>query len=267
MQPFADDPLGWLELELLDRDLYRGINEVPPGERPHIYGGQVAAQALLAASYTVADDRLPHSLHGYFLRPGDLTRPVLFSVDRDRDGRSFSARRVAAIQGGEVIFEMSASFHVPEDGAEYTVSIRTDVPPPEALFRSDLSDKHRSCEMYITTGEVPCRECGEYPIDAMWCRVVEPYERTPILDACMITFMSDFGSGFGAVHHLGMAMYGPSIDHSVWFHSRVDPTDWLLFDCTPLKVGGSRGLYQGAVHDRAGNLAAMFTQEMLLRQR
>ena len=106
MQPFSDDPLGWLELELLDRDLYRGINEVRPGERPHIYGGQVAAQALLAASNTVSADRLPHSLHGYFLRPGDLPRPVLFSVDRDRDGRSFSARRVAAIQGGEVIFEI-----------------------------------------------------------------------------------------------------------------------------------------------------------------
>src|SRR3954454_560683 len=119
-QPLPD-PLAWLTLEELDRDLYRGFNEkshLP--DRHHLFGGQVMAQALRAAAHTVAGGRLPHSLHGYFLRPGNPDRPIIFRVDRERDGRSFSARRVAATQNAEVIFEMSASFHESEPSPEYT---------------------------------------------------------------------------------------------------------------------------------------------------
>ena len=126
----AEQLLAFLDIEQIDGDIYRGVPGIWPSDRTSLYGGEVAAMALRAAAHTVAADRLPHSLHGYFLRRGDHTKPVIFMVDRDRDGRSLSARRVAAMQGGEVIWEMACSFSAPVDGPEY-VQPAADLREPE----------------------------------------------------------------------------------------------------------------------------------------
>jgi len=255
-----------MEMEELDRDLYRGANESSALLRQRLYGGQVAAQALRAAGLTVPDDRVPHSLHGYFLRAGAPQRPVIFRVDRDRDGRSFSVRRVAAVQNGEVIFEMSASFQVPQESPEFWVPIDSDVPPPDPTAVSSLAHSHPCLDVHVLAEIDPPSVSDSVSLDRLWARARDRLPDSPIHHACLITFMSDLGSGFGTLELPGVPPFGPSIDHAVWFHAPARADDWLLFDAHALKVGGSRGLYTGTVHDRRGRLAAMFTQEMLLRE-
>lgn len=146
-----------LDLEQIDRDLYRGINEVPDNGHPTVLGGQVAAQALEAAGMTVPDGRSPHSMHGYYLRPGWRNRPVIFRVERDRDGRSFSARRVSAVQNGAVIFDLAASFHVDEVGSEYSMPITDNMPAPEVCAIEAFSDNFPLAEVRIVPPTNPIR--------------------------------------------------------------------------------------------------------------
>ncbi|MGD9701035.1 MAG: acyl-CoA thioesterase [Acidimicrobiia bacterium] len=259
----ADELLAFLDLEQIDRDIYRSRPGIWPAERSTIYGGEVAAQALRAAADTVASDRLPHSLHGYFLRRGDPTHPVLFMVDRDRDGRSFSARRVAAMQRGEVIWEMACSFHVREDGPEFVQPARPGMAPPgeSPPLASDW------CPLLEI--KVPPPLDGSAPravsVDRVWTRVVVPVPDDLVLHACLHTFTSDISAGFGDIDMPGVPHGGPSIDHALWFHHISRADDWIIYDCVPAKVGGHRGLYTGTAHDLAGNLVAMLAQEMLLR--
>lgn len=259
----ATELLAFLDLERIDRDIFRGIPGIWPGDRPHIYGGQVAAQALRAATYTVPADRLPHSLHGYFLRPGDVSAPVVFKVDRDRDGRSFSARRVAAMQFGEVIWEMACSFYEPVDGPEYAPPINAAVVGPEQSPSID-NDWCPLVEIRIPA-DPPGHLTKEGAVDRCWTKVRVPVPDDAVLHACLLTFMSDIAAGFGGLDIDGVPLFGPSIDFSVWFQGPVRTDDWVLFDCAAMKVGGQRGLYRASAHDRAGNLVAMLTQEMLLR--
>ena len=258
-----EGPLAFLDLEQIDTDLYRGSGETWPGERANIYGGQVAAQALLAASLTVPEGRLPHSLHGYFLRSGDPHRQVVFEVDRDRDGRSFSARRVAAKQRGEVIFEMACSFHVPEGGPEFASPARHPLPAPDGLPSSVGVAWQGAIEVRAVPLGGP--ERAENPIDCMWTRVNVPLPDDPVVHACLLAFLSDLNGGFGYLGIPGVPVFGPSIDHAVWFHHAARADEWILFDCHPLKVGGGRGVYMGSAHDIGGNLVMMLAQEMLLR--
>lgn len=256
--------LDWLDLEELDRNLYRGGNERRRAGL-HLYGGQVAAQALMAAARTVPSDRPPHSLHGYFLRPGNPGQPVLFHVERDRDGRSFSARRVAARQNGEVIFEMSASFHVAERGPQFSVPVR-DVPPADApsVYKADPWE-HPGVEIRVVSPRRPAGDRRADARDVVWARTIEPLPDDPVAHACMLTFFSDLGSGFGNLDDPTIPTFGPSIDHAVWFHGTARADDWLLFDSQPVKVGFGRGLYQGSVLDSAGRLVGVYVQESLLR--
>jgi acyl-CoA thioesterase-2 len=259
----AADLATTLDLEVLDTDLYRGVNTVSAAERTALYGGQVAAQALMAAGLTVEADRAPHSLHGYFLRPGQPDKPVLLHVDRDRDGGSFSARHVSAKQDGQVIFSMLASFHHDEPGGALDeVPTRGDVvPPPE------------DCPVRLVDGMLELREVRWsepepdriYVPDTMWVRAAASVGDDRLTQACALTYISDLGSGFGQVELPAVARGGPSIDHAVWFQTPVRADDWLLLELWPAKAGGARGVYLGSVRDRSGALGASLVQEMLLR--
>ena len=255
--------LAFLQLEQIDRDIYRGRPGVWPPDRPTLYGGEVAAQALRAAAHTVADDRVPNSLHGYFLRRGDPTLPVVFIVDRDRDGRSMSARRVAAMQRGEVIWEMACSFHVPEDGPEFTQPARVGMQLPA----DSVPLENAWCPLVdIRLPASPDgRPINQMSIDRCWTRVRVPVPADHITNACLLAFASDIAAGFGDLDMPGVPFAGPSIDHALWFHHVPRADEWVIYDCAPVKVGGRRGLYTGTAHDLHGNLAAVLAQEMLLR--
>jgi acyl-CoA thioesterase-2 len=252
-----------LDLEPIDRDLYRGINEVPPTDKRTLFGGQVAAQALRAAGLTVPEGRLPHSLHGYFLRPGWRDRPVIFNVERDRDGRSFSARRVSAVQNGDVIFDMTASFHVREPSGEYVTPMRA-VPSPQECGPSELLPDIPLAEVRLIP---PTRlaDTGLRYSPTMWVRVRGHLPDDPLVQCCALTYLSDLGSGFTLTEVPGLATGGPSLDHAAWFHSPIRADDWVLHDMWPLMAGGARGLYGGAMRQADGTLGAMITQESLLR--
>jgi len=260
----AEDLASMLDIERIDRDLFRGVHAVDAAERKSLFGGQVCAQALRAAAFTVPGDRHPHSLHGYFLRPGRAERPVILQVDRDRDGRSFSARHVAAVQDGEVIFSMLASFHVEEPGGRLDALPIADPMP-------DVASSHTGTDSPVlmldlrdvpATGEPP----GPFPPDRLWVRVAHPIPAgDPLLATCALAYISDLGSGFRRLALPGIPGGGPSIDHAVWFHEPVALDDWLLLELRPAKAGGGRGVYFGSLRDRAGRLGAMITQEMLLR--
>jgi acyl-CoA thioesterase-2 len=255
----VDDIGSLLDLEELDRDLFRGRNGNHGEPRYSLYGGQVAAQALRAASMTVAAERMPHSLHGYFLRPGQPDHPVIFSVDRDRDGGSFSARHVRAIQHGEVIFSMLASFKAPEPAASFEPPQRREVPPPEEF-------ETRGWDALVETREVTWREIhGHTVTDCMWCRVTTPLPDDPVVHACVLAYLSDYGGGFVLVDVEGLPIGGPSIDHVLWFHEPVRVDDWILVDLHPERASDARGTYLGTLRSRDGKLAAVVGQECLLR--
>jgi len=258
-----DDRLGFLDLEAIDRDIFRGVPTAWPGDRPLLFGGEVAAQALMAAARTVPDDRLPHSLHGYFLRPGHPQRPVVFLVDRDRDGRSFSARRVAAQQNGEVIWEMSCSFHTVVDGPEYFPARQPDMLAPD---RSPAADLPWGQLLDVRVPPPPDgRPTRERTLDRVWTRVRVDLPDDPVLHACLHVFASDVSAGFGDLVTIDVPTFGPSIDHAVWLHRATRADEWVIWDCSAQKVGGQRGLYTGAAHTEAGELVLMLAQEMLLR--
>ena len=245
-----------LELEEIDRDLYRARSAFPDRLNYNLYGGQVAAQALRAAGLTVAPDREPHSLHGYFLRPGDPSRLTVFQVFRDRDGRSFSARRVVALQHGEVIFNMSASFHATRDGYDEQVHDAPAVPGPEECRPFDIP------RLYSVESRVAPRpaETG-WPM-RLWARCTVALPDDPLLHACVLTYLSDVVAGLaplrGAEYHSG-----PSLDHSVWSHRPARMDDWVLLDLAPNSAARGRGWYTGALYTTGGRLAASIAQEVL----
>jgi acyl-CoA thioesterase-2 len=256
---YAEDVAGVLELEEIDRHLYRGVNAVTAQDRVALFGGQVAAQALKAAGLTVPNDRRPHSLHGYFLRPGRVDRPVILRVDPDRDGRSFSARHVAAVQDGEVIFSMLASFHVGEHEPILDGMPGSDVPMPEDL---PVVREDPMFEIREVTPSGTHKGRMQFP-DCMWLRTTTALPDDPLSQACGLTYLSDMGSGFGQMKWEG-AVGGPSLDHAIWFHEPARADDWVLLDMWPRKAMGIRGLYEGAMRDRNARLLGSVAQEHLL---
>ena len=255
------DLASLLELEVLDRDLFRGSNESAANSRRSLYGGQVAGQALRAAGMTVPEDRVPHSLHGYFLRRGQVEKPVILHVDRDRDGGSFSARHVRAVQDGEVIFSMLASFHAPESGVAYDAVPTRGGPDPNELAP-------RSSALLMEVREVTPTRIGDGQLrhsDRLWVRAAAELPDDPLVHACAVAYVSDLGSGFGQVEVEGLAAGGPSIDHSIWFHEPIRADDWMLLELWPLKASNARGVYHGSLRSQTGALGGVFAQEMLLR--
>jgi acyl-CoA thioesterase II len=261
----AGSLLELLDIEALDTDLYRGMNETTALDWPALYGGQVAAQALRAAALTVPEGRLPNSLHGYFLRPGRATRSVILRVARDRDGRSFSARHVVALQNGEVIFSMSASFHTPEEGPAFSTD-RTGIRPgPDGLEEAQMVSRFEP--MLHMRPLPPIRPYGEeWPVPGrLWVRSRDRLPDDPVIHACALAYVSDIGSGFGDGTAVGVPRGGPSIDHALWFNEPLRLDEWALLEMWPIKAGGARGLYMGDVRDGTGRLGAVLTQEILFR--
>lgn len=248
-----------LELEELDRNLFRGLNTVTSKDRRALYGGQVAAQALMAAGRTVAPDRAPHSLHGYFLRPGKIDRPVILRVDIDRDGRTFSARHVAAIQDGEVIFSMLASFELGERESLLDEMPASEVPGPDDCDAAEYDGMFEARE--VTRSEMV--DGHMLYTDCLWLRTAHPLADDPLTQACGLTYLSDMGSGFGQVKR-DMANGGPSLDHAIWFHAPARADEWLLLHMWPRKAMGIRGLYDATIRNEEGELCAAVAQEHLL---
>jgi len=246
-----------LDLEEIDRDLFRA-NVVFDDPLP-LYGGQVAAQALAAAGRTVDEARLPHSMHGYFLRPGDATSPTIFYVDRDRDGGSYSARRVVAKQHGEVIFNMSASFHREEDGVDREAHPHVPDGDPEQLPGGGMP------RLFSMEGRLPEQPYpdGQWPT-RFWARCTLDLPDSPLTHACVLTYLSDISSGVAAFGD-EKASASSSLDHAVWFHRTGRLDDWVQLDLVPQSVAGGRGWYTGTVRRRDGRLLASLTQECLFR--
>lgn len=254
-----------LDLEELDRDIFRGVNPRGDARRPRLFGGQVAAQAARAASLTVPDDRLLHSLHGYFLRGGQADRPTILHVDRDRDGRSYSARHVTARQDGQVIMSLLVSFHVEEQGHEYeTPSLVGTVPAPEEIPEAGSASIHHSIFDLRVLGIGTTSSAFRRTPHRYWARARGQLPDDRLLHACVLTYLSDIGSGLAKLHQ-EQPRGGPSLDHAVWFHRPARMDDWVLVELVPEAAAGGRAFYTGTVHDREGQLLATLAQEHVLR--
>ena len=271
-----------LELEPIEQNLYRGSNEVQGDFR--LFGGQVLAQALRAA-YRTVDARQAHSLHAYFIRAGDASRPVLYEVDRIRDGRSFTTRRVLAIQQGQGIFSMSVSFQVDEDGFSHADSM-PNVPPPEELeddisVVQQLSRRHPNLSPMAGRAR-PFEMRSVFPLGSpawemnrfwnpVWVRFRQPVpEDDQGLARCLLAYASDMGLVSTATlpHNASVArseLQMASLDHALWFHRSVPANDWLLFHRRTSIAEGARGLVHAEVFSRDGTLIASLTQEGLVR--
>ncbi len=267
-----------LDLETIEVNVYRGIN--PKEERQRTFGGQVAAQALMAAGRTVERGRV-HSLHSYFLRPGDPTTPILYEVDRIRDGKSFTTRRVVAVQHGKAIYNMQASFHSDEVSIEHQIAMPV-VPGPEEIrsltevLKNDFGDgdewfmrEHPIDQRYI--GEVPWSPNRDKdPHQRLWIRADGTLPDDPLLHACVVTYASDMTlmDSIVKAHTITWddgSFMGASLDHCMWFHHELRADEWLLFDAeSPIAFGG-RGLARGFLFSRDGELKVSMVQEGLTR--
>jgi len=257
------DLASLFELEELDAGVFATLGQPRANKRLSLYGGLVMAQALRAAGMTIDAARAPHSLHGYFLRPGRIDRPVILHVDRIRDGGSFSARQVRALQDDEPIFAMFASFHEAAPGVLYDVAPTRGGDDPERL-------PGRTSPLLVEIREVTPTRIGDGQIrhsDRLWVRAEGRLPDDPLMHACGVVYVSDLGSGFGQVEIEGLGVDGPSIEHDVWFHAPIRADEWMLLELWPFKASGGRGLYQGSVRSRSGVLGAVLAQEMLLRDR
>lgn len=273
--------LDQLDLEELDVNLYRGDN---PAERHNqrVFGGLVAAQALRAATLTVETEHHPHSLHGYFLRGGKPGRPIVFHVDRIRDGRSFTTRRVVAVQYGEAIFNMTASFQRREDDqTDYQTGLPADLPGPDEVPDRQPRDEvhaHWMKRSPFLTKELGPGETDDHGVYTstrrVWFRAKSAMPDDPLLQACALTYATDMGAVTAAVVPIlgaeWMEAFGKtmsaSLDHAVWFHRPVRVDQWNYYDLHAVSSQNSRGLVRGTIHSRDGALVASMTQEALIRR-
>lgn len=282
------DPVGdlltLLDIERLELDLFRGES---PDERAsqRVFGGQVIAQALVAAYRTVDNDRTCHSLHAYFIRPGDPKVPIIYQVDRSRDGGSFTTRRVVAIQHGKQIFNMAASFHTKEDGWHHQHQM-PEIQGPDGLeemrerrvkIAEKLSESFR--DDFTRERAIEIREVA--PLDLLkpekmsdvnqnWMRVARPIPDDPALHHCLLAYASDMsllGSGNRphGVSWLGGKVMSASLDHAMWFHAPIKFDDWHIYAMDSPYAGGARSFNRGQIFDQSGNMVASVAQEGLMR--
>jgi len=282
MNQLLDDLIRVMTLERLEMNLFRGQSRDIGS--PQVFGGQVLGQALVAATAT-AEDRVVHSLHAYFLRRGDFNSPIVYEVDRALDGKHFSSRRVVAIQHGRQIFNMSASFQLPESGLEHQISI-PDVPPPESLpdleaHYRDMADKlpaaarrvleqKRPFEFRPVQPPDPLRRDKSPPHQYIWFRAVDKLPDEEALHRCLLAYVSDFHLLDTALKPHGISMMSPrlviaSVDHAMWFHRSVRVDDWLLYAVESPSASEARGFTSGSVFARDGRLVASAAQEGLIR--
>ncbi|MFM7307057.1 MAG: acyl-CoA thioesterase II [Actinomycetota bacterium] len=283
--PHDDQPLkdlvALLDVEPIEVNIFRGRS--PDENRQRVFGGQVAGQALVAAARTIdLGNREVHSLHAYFLRPGDPNVPILYEVDRLRDGKSFSTRRVVAIQHGQVIFNLQASFHAEEPGLDYQLTMPTDVPDPDSLpdFKTRMEPyKEQLGEWYDRPRPIDTRYVDSDPISRekhprsgqrVWMRADGKLPDDHVLHTCIVTYASDMTLLDTALlpHGIGWTdgkVQMASLDHAMWFHRAFRADEWMLYDQTSLSTSSSRGLAGGAIFSRDGELVVSVVQEGLIR--
>ena len=282
-QAAVDQLLEVLDLKQVDAATF--VGESPQVGAQRVFGGQVAGQALVAAGRTVDPSRVVHSLHGYFVRPGDPTVPIEFSVETIRDGRSFSVRRSTAEQHGRTIFFMSASFQVAEQGLDHHSPAPTGIPDPEDVpTMRDWLGKYPDRERIFNAapqavdvrylgvpGWVPPGDRAANAEQRVWMRIAGKLPDDPLLHACALTYASDLSlldtvlSTHGEVWGPG-GVIGASLDHALWFHRPFRADEWFLYDCTSPSASGGRGLASGRLFTRDGRHIASAVQEGLLRR-
>jgi acyl-CoA thioesterase-2 len=281
----AEELLDLLDLETIDVNLFRGTQ--PDTVLQRVFGGQVAGQALVAAARTVDEPLMVHSLHSYFLRPGDTAVPIVYDVERIRDGKSFSARRAVARQHGRTIYYLTASFQREEPGFEHQDAMPA-VPPPEAapdmaelIRRGSPSNADRWVKEWSALemrwiGD--SRPGGELPADPrpacsrLWLRVSGKLDDSPLTHRAAFTYASDMTLLATALVPHGVAisdtsLQSASLDHTIWFHRPFRADEWLLYDQVSPSASGARGLAIGRVFAQDGTLVATVAQEGLIRQR
>jgi acyl-CoA thioesterase-2 len=253
-----------LSLERLEVDLFRGRS--PHEDRIRVFGGQAVAQALRAAQLTVDADHDVHSLHSYFLRGGDWRVPIVYQVDRIRDGQAFTTRRVVAVQQGQAIFNLEASFQVPEPGPAHQVDMAAGVPPPQEVPPDHFAGVVDSRE--VRWGDIAA---DRRPARWIWFRVPEELPADPALHSAALAYASDHGpmGGLRAPHGGYRARLGmqASLDHLLWFTAPTDAGAWHFYECRPAVTRAARGLAHGTIHRADGTLVAVTAQEGLLRPR
>lgn len=285
MSRVLEELIALLSLEKIEENLYRGQSQDPGWGT--VYGGQVIGQALFAALNTVPPERQVHSLHAYFLRPGDVSKPIVYDVERSRDGSSFSARHVKAIQAGQPIFDMSASFQKVEPGFTHQDEMPK-VPPPEAVpteqeryamqvgnlpdFLRERVLARRPIELRTVDEPDIFMKTPQPPDRFVWFRADGQLPDAPVLHQAMLAYASDFSFITTALKPHGVSWLTPgmqvaSIDHAVWFHAPFRADEWLLHAMHSPRASGSRGLTMGRIYSRDGVLVATTMQEGLTRRR
>ena len=276
------DLLKQFELERLEVNLFRG--ESRDIGSPQVFGGQVLGQALMAA-YSTIEGREVHSLHSYFLRRGDFNLPIVYQVDRSRDGNAFSSRRVIAVQNGEQIFTFAASFQVPEEGMDHQATMPV-VPPPESLHDADqpapdilakLPEKIRGFLVRERPFEFRRVEpvdllhpVASPPLQHVWFRTVDKLPDDDQLHRCLLAYISDYNLLNTATlphsdSYLTGNLFMASIDHAMWFHRKFRVDEWLLYAMDSPSASGARGLARGMIFTQDGRLVASTIQEGLIR--
>ncbi len=280
-QPVLDKLVALLDLEKIEENIYRGVS--PAHSSVRVFGGQVAGQALVAAGRTVPEERRVHSLHAYFIRGGDPSVPIVYEVDRIRDGRSFTTRRVVAVQHGKAIFSLSASFQKDEPGIDHAETMPPDVPDPESLptfpeltagYGLRFSEIPRPIDIRYV-GEPPwvTRTTGERPTHhRVWMRADGTLADNQLLHVCVLTYASDMTLLDSVLARHGVywdvdKVLGASLDHALWFHRPFRADEWFLYDSTSPSASGARGLATGRFFTRDGLHVATVVQEGLLRVR
>ncbi|MDD1015509.1 MULTISPECIES: acyl-CoA thioesterase II [Pseudomonas] len=285
MSHVLDDLVDLLSLESIEENLFRGRSQ-DLGFR-QLYGGQVLGQSLSAASQTVEEARHVHSLHGYFLRPGDASMPVVYSVDRVRDGGSFSTRRVTAIQKGQTIFTCSASFQYDEEGFEHQSQMPSVVGPENLPSEVELAKRMadrlpetirdkmlcaKPIEMRPVTAVDPFNPKPGEPVKYVWFRADGNLPDVPALHKYMLAYASDFGLLTTSLLPHGKSVWQKdmqiaSLDHALWFHGDLRADQWLLYAMDSPWAGNARGFARGNIYNQAGQLVASSCQEGLIRHR
>ncbi|KGD87451.1 acyl-CoA thioesterase II [Rhizobium sp. YS-1r] len=277
--------IATLDLEKLEENLYRGLSPDVGWQR--VFGGQVIAQALMAAQRTVQADRFVHSLHAYFMRPGDPSVPILYQVERIRDGSSFTTRRVVAIQHGKAIFSMSASFQIEEGGYEHQIDMPSVTQPEDLMGEKEFKalflehapeavrrywNRERPIEVrptsllhYLTRDKLEPRQ-------DIWVRTVGEVPADRHYQAAVLAYLSDMTLLDASLYPHGTSIFDPalqaaSLDHAMWFHRSVTFDDWLLYTQDSPSASGARGMTRGSLYTRSGALIASVAQEGLIRKK
>ncbi|PSV28811.1 MULTISPECIES: acyl-CoA thioesterase II [unclassified Photobacterium] len=285
MSKELNELLNLLQLEQLELDLFRGQSENLG--LPQVYGGQVIGQSLSAAKQTVEKERYLHSFHSYFLRPGNSEKPIIYDVEKLRDGKSFSTRRVKAIQNGEPIFFLTASYQANEEGFNHQSTMPNVVGPEGLASETQLVDaiaqylppkivenfgKKRPVEVRPVTIINPLKPTIAEPKQYLWIKANGTMPEDLNIHHYLLAYASDWGFLVTSMHPHGVTLFSPNmqvatIDHSMWFHRPFKMDEWLLYAIDSPSASGSRGIVRGEIYNQKGELVASAVQEGLIRQR